>query len=135
MIMAGLLKLGILLRIVSNSAMVGIHRRPGQVGLELHEQVDDLSAVYVAMGWWPVEQGTITFDTFDRMLGPLRDRRGGPDPRSLSRVPQARALAGRGPAAMACATTRSYETTTAGTTAVILCGSNVGVEKLRPVLA
>lgn len=160
----------------------------GTLGLELLEQVEDLSAIYIAVGGGGlssgvasivksvspgarvigcspansavmyhslrageildmsseptlsdgtaggVEPGAITFDILDAVLDDFVTVSEDDILRAFLDLIEVEHLLVEGSAAMVYAAARTHATATEGTTAVILCGGNVGVEKLRQML-
>ena len=161
----------------------------GTLGLELLDQVDDLAAVFVAVGGGGlssgvagiiksvspstrvigcspansavmyhslkagqildlpsdptlsdgtaggVEPGAITFDILDDLLDDFVVVDEDAIREAFLELIEVEHLLVEGSAAMAYAAARANAPATEGTTAVILCGGNVGVEKLRGILA
>ncbi|MEX1297322.1 MAG: threonine/serine dehydratase [Candidatus Limnocylindrales bacterium] len=161
----------------------------GTLGLELLEQVDDLSSVFVAVGGGGlssgvagivkarspetrvigcspansavmyhslragrildmpsdptlsdgtaggVEPGAITFDLLEALLDDFVTVEEAAIREAFLELIEVEHLLVEGSAAMAYAAARGHARATGGTTAVILCGGNVGVEKLRLILA
>ena len=160
----------------------------GTLGLELLEQVDELSAIYVAVGGGGlssgvagivksvspgtrvigcsptnsavmyhslkagrildmpseatlsdgtaggVEPGAITFDVLDALLDDFVTVEEDAIRRAFLDLIEVEHLLVEGSAAMAYAAARGHALAAEGTVAVILCGGNVGVEKLQEIL-
>ncbi len=82
-----------------------------------------------------VEPGAITLDILHRLLDDFVTVEEDDIRRAFLELIEVEHLLVEGSAAMAYAAARASARTTEGTTAVILCGGNVGVEKLRVILA
>ena len=160
----------------------------GTLGLELLDQVDELSAIYVAVGGGGlssgvagivksvspetrvigcspaasavmyhslraghildmpsdptlsdgtaggVEPGAITFDVLDALLDDFVTVEEADIRTAFLDLIEVEHLLVEGSAAMAYAAARAHAKASTGTIAVILCGGNIGVEKLRAVL-
>jgi threonine dehydratase len=82
-----------------------------------------------------VEPDAVTLDILDRLLDGFVTVEEDDIRRAFLELIEVEHVLVEGSAAMAYAAARDHASSTGGTTAVILCGGNVGVEKLRVILA
>jgi len=81
-----------------------------------------------------VEPGAITFDILGDLLDDFVTVEEDDIRAAFLELIETERLLVEGSAAMAYAAAQAHASPTTGTTAVILCGGNVGVEKLRVIL-